>query len=153
MIKKIIIISPILLTILLVVFFLFIGRSIEKKPSSFPKPTSVPIDQPTLRKIEISGIKTNDFISRPTDLNRDGDVLFLKTSNYEAVYLKKYNQFLLNISSSSVEIINQAEEEFLKKLGISKKDACRLDVIVNSPYVPNPNLSMPRKTLSFCINY
>lgn len=154
--KKLLLVSGVVIMLL---FFAFMIITNLKKTNTIPNPekntkiSPEPVNQGGIRRIKISGVETNNFLATPIRSSVDGAVLFLKTENLEAVYYEKYNQFNLIISSSSAQIRNQAEQEFLQKLGISKHNACRLDVTVNSPYVPNPNLSMPRKTLSFCVNY
>ncbi len=150
--KKLLLVSGLIFILLFLAFIIISGL---KKPSAIPAPvenagTPGPVNQGGNKRIKISGVETNNFLTNPIRSSVDGAVLFLKTESLEALYYKKYDQFNLIISSSSAQVRNRAEQEFLQKLGVSKQDACRLDVVVNSPYVPNPNLLMPKRTLSFC---
>lgn len=153
--KKIFFIALAMVLLVLAIFFLIIS-SIKPPRQERDDPSNIspaPMDFPSVRKVEIDGVKTRDFLSRPIRTNSRGDVLFVENENYRLVYLSNYKQFLIDISTSSAGIREQAEKEFVSKLGISKTEACRLYVVVSSPYVPNPDLSMPRKTLTFCNNY
>jgi len=153
--KKLIILCGIGLFLIFVVVIFFI---ISNKPTVRSQPTIPPTISPAQvwvspKKIDISGIQTNDFLSNPIKTNSQGDVLFVNTTDYQITYLRGFNQFVINISTSSAGIRDNAESGFLKKLGISKDDACRLNVFVSAPYVPNPYLSVQARTLSFCVSY
>jgi hypothetical protein len=146
--KKIIIgaLAVLPITILLLISLLGDSRQEEKTPESPEISPVEAIDQ--RRRINVSGISVRDFTDRPIRKNPDGDILFIENPSYQATYLKNYNQFLINMSTSSARKI--AEGEFIKNLGISKEEACTLDVVVLEPYEPNPYLSVPPKELSFC---
>lgn len=153
--KKIFFIAVVMVLLILAILFLIISsiKPQRQEPDSSSNISPTPTDIPWAKTVEIDGVKTRDFLSHPIRANARGDVLFVKNENYQLVYLSNYKQFLIDISTSSADIREQAEKEFMNKLGISKTEACRLDVVVSSLYVPNPNLSMPRKTLTFCNNY
>lgn len=141
----------ILLFLLVLIFLIFSNlKPTEKKSGGSTDISPAPIIIPSVRKIDTDGVKTNDFLKNPIKKNSDGDVLFIEKPQYQISYLIQFSQFNISISTSSPQVRNQAEEEFMKKLGINKIDACRLNVVVNSPYVPNPYLSVPPKYLSFC---
>lgn len=140
-----------LIILLLLIFFIFINNL---KPSTPPvgniEISPVPVSTRPSQKINISGIQTNDFLSNPIKTNLQGDVLFAKTKDYQITYLRQFGEFIINVSTSSAMVRDDAESEFLRKLGITKEEACRLKVFVSVPYIPNPNLSIEKRTLSFC---
>ena len=141
----------------LVIIFLFTGTVLflllKNQPTTTPIP---PLPTPTLvqiapRKITISGIQTNNFISSPIETNKNGDVLFIKAKNYQIAYLEEFNQFMIVIIAPPFEETrNQAEDEFLKTLGITQEQACRLSVTVGFSRFAPPDLAGKNFPLSFC---
>lgn len=118
-------------------------------PSSFPDTTPTRVDTSS-GKINISGIKTNNFLLNPIRSNSRGDVVFVKTSEYQITYLKIFSEFIVNISTSSATAREGAELEFLTKLGITKEDACKLKISISAPYAPGQNPALQKRALSFC---
>lgn len=147
----------------IILFILFQAKPIEIPPG-VPLPTPVPVRRPTIRpaptimisetpvkKINISGVLVNDFFRFAKEVNKSGDVLFVDTEKYQILYFPKYNKFLFSILSSPfVDIKKETEEDFLKTLGISQEDACRLPIEVTTPFFANPDYSGAIYTLSFC---
>lgn len=151
--KKIIILATLigLLTFLIATLLMVFNRTPPELPP--PAPISVtPISESgvSAKKITISGIKTNNFLANPIKTNSRGDAVFIKTPEYQIVYLKNYEEFVINLSTSSAETRDSAENDFLSKLGVTKEEACRLRVTVSAPYVSTQTVSMPQKSLSFC---
>lgn len=144
-----------LVIIISLVLLFLISLRLTRKPNIpgvefFPTPTPVPI---TTKKITISGIKMNNFLSSPIKTNDHGDALFVKTKGYQLVYLRQYNKFLITILSSPFEENRKkGEENFLKKLGITKEEACKLNASISTPYFVNPQYSGIKYPLSFCEN-
>lgn len=154
-IKKILLLSTTLIFLLAIgSLFLRFSRKQIRQPNVFlPTPTPVQIPQISPKKINISGVQTNDFLSSPKEVNKNGDVLFAETPKYQLVYLQNFNQFIVSILSSPFETIKkEAEIEFLHRLGITENEACKLNVSVTTPYFANPDYSGKNWPLSFCEN-
>lgn len=112
-----------------------------------------PQPQEPLREktITVSGVEINNVLETPLEKTSQGDSLFVKEATYQIAYLPSFNQFIINILSPSFEQArNDAEEAFMKKLGISKEEACRLNVSLGTPNYVNPELSGEKFPLSFC---
>ncbi|OGH21407.1 MAG: hypothetical protein A2958_01265 [Candidatus Levybacteria bacterium RIFCSPLOWO2_01_FULL_38_13] len=141
----------------LIYFFLslFFPSKHKRQEGEIPTPTKIEERTriPQSDKIIISGVKTNNFLKSPIQTNSEGDVLFIKEGDFQIAYLTRFSQFIINISTSSSQTRLNAEMAFITKLGVKREEACQLEVKVTSPYVPNPYLAPPRKTLSFCENY
>jgi len=158
-IKKILLLFTISI-FLLVIGLLFLRFSRQQTTQSnvfFPTPTPIQIPQISPKKNNISGVQVNDFFSHPINTNPQGDVEFVRKQDsqaiyYQIVYLKQFNSFIIDLHSSSQEVRTEAELEFLNRLGITKEEACKLTVHVGAPYVPNPDLAVQKRSLSFCEN-
>lgn len=157
--KKFLLLSVVLIFFLIILlFFLRFSRQQTTQPNVIlPTPTPVQIPQISPVKINISGVQVDDFISHPITTNPQGDVEFVRKQDsqaiyYQIVYLKQFNSFIIDLHSSSQEVRTEAELEFLNKLGVTKEEACKLTVHVSAPYIPNPDLVVQKRSLSFCEN-
>lgn len=170
--KKIKILSIFLLIFIgLLLFFSLRQRAINKKsppispqttlwPTFFQRPTFGPVAtftpaiSPPLDKegrIKISNVWVNNFYKAPQGINPSGDVLVADKSEFQIVFLPQFNQFMLSVLASPFSGVRKvAEEEFLKVLGVGRQEACRLNVVVNTPYFANPDYSNQDYPLSFC---
>lgn len=138
--------------ILLLMFgvFLFLSSKNQKTPTPDLLPIPTPVQIPS-RKINISGIQTNDFFSSSIETNSSGDVLFKKTQNYQIAYLKEFNQFMIVIMASPFEEVrSEAEDEFLKTLGINQEQACKLNITVGFSRFAPSDIAGKNFPLSFC---
>ncbi len=141
----------------LVIIFLFTSAVLllllKNQPTTTPIP---PLPTPTLvqiapRKITISGIQTNNFLSSPIETNKNGDVLFRKTQNYQIAYFKEFNQFgIVIIAPPFEQARSKAENEFLKTLGITQEQACKLNVTVGFSRFAPSEVAGKNFPLSFC---
>lgn len=130
-------------------FYLRLTTKTVPKPIAVPTPTGVLIELPEEETIESSGVKINNPFRSPKKLTVQGDVLFEETPVYHMVYLKQFDEFLITIEKEPFEENRQqAESFFLAKLGITKEEACDLQVTV-SPPKKEGELS-PSHRLSFC---
>jgi hypothetical protein len=101
--------------------------------------------------IEVSGIAMNDFTKNPIKVGRLEEITFILTTEYNATYYPKDEGFLIVVTSYPFEEYRRlAEEEFLKKLDISRAEACKLKVYETTPRVFNPDESGINHRLSFC---
>ncbi len=154
---------------LVAVLFLFTGGSNKDKktpsatsiptrttyPTSTQSPQALPSPTPTLYipkgKIEISGITVNNIYEKPVITNNEKDVKFAANDNYEFVYLPKYHKFVITILGSPfLSLIKPASEDFVKVLGITYDQACKLNVDIGTVSFANPEYAGKRYSLSFC---
>lgn len=151
--KKILVIILIVF-LLLMSYFLFKlakGRPSGLVPQPTPSSTSNYSKFKKGDKIIISNVEMNDVLSNPVETNSFGDGLILKGNSYQIVYLKNSNNFLISILDSPFEKFKLvAEQEFLRLLGVSEIDACRLNVTVTTPAFANPAEAGGIYKLSFC---
>lgn len=105
---------------------------------------------PPQEKLEVSGVTINNVYKN--EINRSGgNVKFLERDTYRATYVYDINLFTITILDANFEQTRQrAEQEFISMLGISKEDACKLNVIVQTPEFVNFELSQQNFSLSFC---
>lgn len=169
---SIILFSVVLVTGLVLIFaFLQQKNSSIKQPvappqsspavSFYPKPTFAPLISPTAsvslpsaqdEKITVSNIKMNNFYRSPIRVYSSGDVVVAQSDSYQIAYLPLFNKFIISIVSSPFQDkIKGAEEDFIKALGISREEACRLNAVVNTPFFANPDESGKDYPLSFCL--
>jgi hypothetical protein len=151
---------------LVAVLFLFTGErgknqikpgvTVTPTKISYLTPTQKITPTPTLyiptgKKIELEGIAVNDIYAKPLMTNNENDVKFAENSNYEFVYLSKYHKFLITILGSPfMSLVKPAEEDFVKVLGITYNQACKLNVDVGTVAFANPDYAGKRFPLSFC---
>jgi hypothetical protein len=81
-----------------------------------------------------------------------GDTIFLEESNRFSIgFLKSDNSFGIVLSAKPIDLVRKdAEDRFLRDLGISEKDACKLKVIVRVPASIGVNGADRNIGLSFC---
>lgn len=155
---------------LVTVLFLFTSKreKDQSKPSVVATPTTISYLTPTQsppaggtptptlyiptgKKIELEGIAVNDIYAKPLMTNNENDVKFAENSNYEFVYLPKYHKFIITILGSPfMSLIKPAEEDFVKVLGITYDQACKLNVDIGTVAFANPDYAGKRFSLSFC---
>lgn len=148
--KKIIIIGGAFVAIVVFIIMLLLETVFKTSPPSQPpNPTLVPTRTPD--SIQISGVPIHNILQTGTQINDNGDTVFVDTPNYEIIYLPEFNQFIITILSTPFETVRlQAEEEFLLKTGTSRTDACKLDVSVGTTYEVDPTKADRNYGLSFC---
>lgn len=156
--NKIIIVIPIAF-IALMAFYWLRPKSETMVPSTSVRPTATPFSQPSIipttdlqgKKITISGVDVDNFYLNSESNNNQEDILIKNTVAFQIVYLKKQNKFLLSIRSSPfTQKRAEAEEQFLKTLGIERQEACRLNVTITTPFFANPDYAGQEFSLSFC---
>jgi hypothetical protein len=81
-----------------------------------------------------------------------GDTIFLEENNRFSIgFLKSDNSFGIVLSAKPISVVRKdAEDKLLRDLGVSEKDACKLNVIVRVP--ASIGVSAPDRNigLSFC---
>ena len=102
-------------------------------------------------KIEVSNVKVNNFYKDAKKINSQGDILISEEKDFDIVYFPKGDEFLISILSSPFYPKRlEAEKKLLETLGISEKDACKLDVSITTPAFVNQNEAGINYGLSFC---
>jgi hypothetical protein len=159
--KKPVVFIPVIIIIILLLIIVSLNLSsgspgnnlkpgvIPVNPSSVPAVSRKPVVLP--EKIEISGISVNNFNKDPKEIDSFGDVFITGGEEFDIIYFPNTKNFSINILSSPFRDMQlKAEEVFLKKLGITKEQACLLPVDVGTPFYANPDESGKQFPLSFC---
>ena len=145
----ILLIAGAFVTLALLFYIRSTAKPTTQTPPTIPVPTRVFPELPKNNTIESSGVEINNPFLSPKDLTTRGDVLFEKNPNFEIMYLKSFDEFLITILSEPFEENRiQAEAIFLARLGVTKEDACKLRVTI-SPPKKDGELSRTYR-LSFC---
>ena len=81
-----------------------------------------------------------------------GDTIFLEENNRFSIgFLKSANSFGIVLSGRPISVVRkEAEDKFLRDLGISEKDACKLKVSVRVPASVGVDDDDRSVGLSFC---
>jgi len=117
-----------------------------------PQPTLIPYPSiPTSEKIVLNGVKMDNFYYKAFSIGPIGDTLIDNSSTYKVVYYPIDKAFLISILGSPFDSVRKvAEQAFLKDLGITQADACKLSVYITTPAAYNPSEAGTNYTLSFC---
>lgn len=167
MLNRIKLYVPLVCVILILIAAVLIIISKKSSPEVLPppivRPTATPfklritpaisIPPSASKKIDVSGIKINNIYEDPVEINNQGDTVFFRDDNYQFVYLPQFGKFIISVTSSPFwDKEKIAEEDFIKALGITKKDACWLNVEITTPYFANQEESGRVYPLSFCMD-
>ncbi len=119
-----------------------------------PAPSQQPIISPvvTPQQGNQNSVIINNIFAHPLAETPQGDVLFVnQPDQYQIVYLSQFNKFHISITGSPFDLYRQqAEQAFIKSLGITQSEACMLDVEATTPISINPNNAGISYPLSFC---
>lgn len=152
--NKILLISFLIFLLALAgISFIAPKRTTDKTPTSTPTPIpAAPTVINTQGKINVSGVEINDIRVNPIIDNGIGDVLFIQNPKYQVGYQGKFELFIINVLASPFEETRrEVESEFVKKLGVSKQEACSLSVTIGSPsYAGVADFDGKKRGLSFC---
>jgi hypothetical protein len=103
------------------------------------------------KKIEISGVKINDFMSQGGSQGTPSYYTIEKTADYHLFYIPSQELFYISITSYPFDKNRtQAEAAFLTALGIGQQEACKLKVDLTTPAYANPDQAGEIFGLSFC---
>jgi len=141
----------ILILALLALFSQILDKSFKAPLQKSAPQTQTSKDSEKSEKIELNGIKVNDFNKKAIKVGQLDDVLFVEENGYNITYYPLDKAFLIVITSIPFEENRQiAEKRFLDELGIDTADACKLAVYITTPRAFNPNESGINYSLSFC---
>lgn len=105
---------------------------------------------PGQNKVNISGVKVNDFNKMAVEKNNEGDVVFNQSQGFDIAHLSN-GSFIISITASPFDTNRKlAEEAFLKNLEITQDEACKLPVQITTPAFANPSQAGTIYKLSFC---
>lgn len=131
--------------------YLILNSQPSPLPQTPPLPTVIPANPQILNRVDIQGVSVNNFIETSKTIEETGEVFAAEKDDYVIIYHKDVEDFLLNVLSSPFESIKlEAEADFLKTLGITKIEACRLNVVIKTPRFANPDQAGKDFGLSFC---
>ncbi len=101
-------------------------------------------------KIKISDVWVNNFLKEGKN-NKDLFISLIRNEDYHIFYIPNKQSFTISITGRGFKDLRvKAEEEFLKILGVSQTEACRLNVHITTPSFANPNEAGKIYSLSFC---
>lgn len=154
--KKLLIIIGITAIILIVLtaYIQSIGKTTKTttvSPSPIANNQFINPTVPTGNVVTIWGVTMNNFYKNTGEVSKDGEVQILSNSRYAFIYRPQHNYFLISILGSPFpQIRKEAETAFLTTLGITEKEACKLYVVITTPYSSNKDFSGKAFRLSFC---
>lgn len=101
--------------------------------------------------IRIDEVIVDNFYQDNQIMNDNGDVSLATSEEFGIVFLPQYNLFIVSIIGSPFEEIrSQAEQALLQQLEVNEEEACKLNVVVNTPVWANEEESGITYPLSFC---
>lgn len=121
-------------------------------------PFSVPTqDAPkmTLYTPDNAKIEVNNLYKNPANLvpGTDNTVNFIQNKDYYMFFSPKTEYFQITLLNPDIQKArSEAESDFLSTLGITKDQACQLNVELGVPYAVNQAASGKDYGLSFCPN-
>lgn len=130
--------------ILLVLFALLSRRKPEESVPVIPIITLVPTR--TLPSVSsdgsliIRGVRVFDFTKSVDTVLPNGHMIVENAAAFQIFYYPESQSFLLSILGQPFETAReQAEQELLRKLDVSRDDVCRLNVSITTPSHANPD--------------
>lgn len=159
-IKIILIVTGVLLIII-------VGYLLITRPKSQPTPietgsgsespgfTIPPEGAPkmTVPGKEGQSFETNNVYDNPAAILSGNGVLFKENNDFEMAFYPEGDAFIISIKNSDLNPAREkAEADFLQTLGITKDQACQLNVSLGTTFDVNPKNSGREFGLSFCPN-
>lgn len=109
--------------------------------------TPVPIE-PTSAEVYK---KVQQVVARAAPMGRPNDGVIFQNASLEIVSFKQGKEFVISILGSPFATVReQAEEKFLEVLGLTREEACQLEVSLRTPRFANPDYAWQSYPLSFC---
>lgn len=118
-------------------------------PTILPTLTPTPTKEPG--RIPISGVAVKDFTQFAQGKLPNGDVLLVRTDDYQIIYSQSTQAFTVTILVENfIKVREVAEAKFIDMLGVTEENACRLTVTVGSPSHINSKYAGLVFPLSWC---
>lgn len=117
------------------------------------KKKSAPLPENITIKGKVEDITIANPLKNPAEIITEKDVVIAETDKYDILYFKYQEEsFLITIKDKyNIQSARDlAENDLLKKLNISKEDACELNVSLGVPNFVSEKLSGKNYGLSFC---
>lgn len=122
--------------VILVIGLRLIGLQNESSTSQTSGVKSV---RPDENKIELTGIKVNDFTKSPIHTGTAGELLIIQNAQYEITYFPQNIGFLVVILTTDFDTAkSEAENALQVHLGVSKEEMCKLTISITTPRLINP---------------
>lgn len=101
----------------------------------------------------VSGVKINDISKVGKVIDTQGDMVFSDDKRYQIMYLPLYKIFYVTVLEAPfAQNRIPAENYFIKTLGISQDQSCRLTVYVEIPENIDPVKGGKKYNLSWCVD-
>lgn len=101
--------------------------------------------------MEVSGVKINNISKVGKVIDTQGDMVFSDDKRYQIMYLPLYKIFYVTVLEAPfAQNRIPAENYFIKTLGISQDQSCRLTVYVEIPENIDPVKGGKKYNLSWC---
>jgi len=114
-------------------------------------PTTSIETQTKRERVEISGIKVNDFFKTAPETSSYGYTVVSLNPKHQVLYFPDDELFLVSILGNPFDdYVKVAEQAFLEKLGIDEDQACKLNVSITTPAHLNLDKAGEAYELSFC---
>ena len=137
---------------ILVLFSVLILLTLSKTTKRFltKNDSLAPSKKPEqVERVEISGVFVKDFFE--DNAHQKPHITLSRTKDYHIFYIPDQEVFFISIVSYPFDDHRIfAEEDFLDKLGITEKEACKLNVNITTPSFANPDKAGTTYGLSFC---
>lgn len=167
--KKLYIIAIIILVLFfgsLLILLIFSKKSPpQEKPAvitpvyKIPISVTVPVQKITQKisvtnapgKSVVSGVVVNDISKIGRVIDTKGDMVFSDDRRYQVMYLPLYKIFYVTVLEAPFEQNRiLAENYFIKTLGITRDQSCRMTVYVDVSEVIDPKKGGKKYNLSWC---
>lgn len=104
-------------------------------------------------QISINSIKMNDFYKIALSESELGTVKIFETTDYQILFYPKFkNEFNINIKEDKFnQLRTEGENKLLSILGITKLEACWLNITVETTYSASTNTGGKKIRPSFCL--
>lgn len=146
--------------LLLAIYFAFSFRGTGEGPlTNEPAPQINPgilVEYPAGAEFIIGtgkgGVTVKNFYKTAKGIVDQTEVVLDETKDYLIVYHapnSNFDIYFLSKTNDFGTVRSVAESLFLSRLGVSKNDACKLDVVVNMPYNLD-SIAGGKQPLSFC---
>jgi hypothetical protein len=136
---------------LILFIFIGIGLYLERKQKSqiSTGPPKIPVSDKD--KITVSNVEVENFTKDAEVVSRGETYLLEENQDFHIIARKKEGQFLISILGAPFsEKRARAEDAFVKKLGITREEACKLNVVITTPAFANKAEAGKNYPLSFC---
>ena len=101
--------------------------------------------------VTVSNVEVTNFAQNAELIPGGKAIIFEREGDYHILFHSQNELFIISILGSPFsEKRFLAEEAFLYKLGITKEEACKLNVVITTPMFANEAESGKNYKLSFC---